>query len=400
MWSLQEVNKFWEELRTFGFATELECLAVAGWCVIAPWSSLFARSPHLWITGSSGTGKTMLLDSVIAPALGKAIIRAEGRTSEAGLRQAIGQDCRPVLLDEFEADSAKSAAMVDNILALARSAYGGSEIIKGSASHGAVRFKTRMSFCFASVQPSLKSAANASRIVSVELERPKGSFKGSLDMAGIRGLAFSRLHDLVEAEEEIRAHMKICHVPGRVADTWAPIFAGAFLLISPEPYLKSDKKKRDHLQGFYADLEAHLYEAGKTDEDTALEALLHWTIRISPFLELSVAEAVEIVGRNTDQMGLTQDPYENHDVDQIDRILKRHGIRMFMEDGQLLLAVSISNPELKQYMSEQGYKAYQKVLMRHPQFLPDTSCARTKFRLLRMAGKADRCVILKWEEGE
>ncbi len=399
-WTLQEISRFWEELGTFGFATELECLAVAGWCVIAPWSSLFARSPHLWITGSSGTGKTMLLDSVIAPALGRAIIRAEGRTSEAGLRQAIGQDCRPVLLDEFEADSAKSATMVEGILTLARSAYGGSEIIKGSAGHGAVRFKTRMSFCFASVQPILKNAANASRIVSVELSKPKGSFKGSLDMAGIRGLAFSRLHDLVEAEKGIRDHMKICHVPGRAADTWAPIFAGAFLLISPKPYSKADRKIRDRLQDYYADLEPHLYEAGKTDEDTALEALLHWPLRVSPSLELSAAEALEIVAKNTNQWGLTSDPYGNHDVEGIDRILRRRGLRLFMEDEQLLLAISTSNPELKQYMREQGYEVYQKVLMRHPQFTVNKGSDRTKFRNVRMAGKTDRCVVLRWKEGE
>ena len=144
-------------------------ILVAGWIALAPICGALQWRPHIWITGPHGSGKSTVLDEIILPAIGsRCVIRLAGNTSEAGLRQTIGKDSLPVLLDEAEADGRG----MRSILELARSASTGDIIVRGSATNsGAHHFHIRSAFCFSAIDHSVAKAADESRITRLALKK-------------------------------------------------------------------------------------------------------------------------------------------------------------------------------------------------------------------------------------
>lgn len=136
---------------------------MAGWCVIAPVSGALRWRPHIWVTGASGSGKTTALD-IIGRVVGPSAERFDGKTTEAAIRQRMGYDARPVILDEAEAEDLQAATRMQGILDLARVSSSGGVISKGGANHRAVTFVTRSCFCFSSINTAVRHYADESRV--------------------------------------------------------------------------------------------------------------------------------------------------------------------------------------------------------------------------------------------
>src|SRR3546814_3722369 len=68
--------------------------------------------PHVWLTGSSGSGKSWLLDNVIRPLIGAIAVYCQSNSTEAGIRQTLATDARPVLFDEAESEDAKAQVRI------------------------------------------------------------------------------------------------------------------------------------------------------------------------------------------------------------------------------------------------------------------------------------------------
>jgi len=141
----------------------LSAALMAGWCVIAPVSGALHWRSHIWITGPSGSGKSTVVD-IINRIVGPAALRADGKTTEASIRQRMGYDARPVILDESEAEDAQSSGRMQGVLDLARVASSGGEISKGGSNHRSVTFIIRSCFCFSSINTSVRHRADESRI--------------------------------------------------------------------------------------------------------------------------------------------------------------------------------------------------------------------------------------------
>lgn len=216
---------------------------MAGWCVIAPVSGALKWRPHVWVTGPSGSGKSTAID-IIRRVVGPSAEAMEGKTTEAAIRQKMGYDARPVILDEVESEDASSAQKVQAILDLARVASSGGTMSKGTANHKAVNFTIRSCFCFSSINTAVRQKADESRVSPLILTPNRSPDKEQHYQDLVRDVTewfdekyasrmFSRtvanLRSLLKNCETFTAAAAIEFKSRRAADQIGPMLAGYYL---------------------------------------------------------------------------------------------------------------------------------------------------------------------------
>ena len=125
---------------------------LAGWTVLAPICGALPWRPHVWLSGGSGAGKSVVLERLVAPLLGGMESYYEGGTTAAGIRQELRADARPVMYDEAEGGEQKTASRIQEIIEMIRSASStsaGAHIAKGTSTGTAMSFQIRSMFCLA-----------------------------------------------------------------------------------------------------------------------------------------------------------------------------------------------------------------------------------------------------------
>lgn len=138
-----------------------------GWLAMAPICGALVWRPHAFIYGPARSGKTTI-HTVASVVLSPLAISADGQSTEAGIRQTLGPDSLPILLDEFESD--QNGSMLRNILRLARSASSAdTPVLKGTPEGKAMSFSLRTTFLFSAINPRGMSPADQSRISMFEL---------------------------------------------------------------------------------------------------------------------------------------------------------------------------------------------------------------------------------------
>jgi putative DNA primase/helicase len=164
-----EAHRLVEICDRLTWADKLSGALLAGFCIIAPVSGALNWRPHIWVTGGSGSGKSTVQNDIVGRIVGPAAERFDGKATEAGIRQIMGYDARPVLLDEAESEDAAGILRMQGVLDLARVASSGGRMVKGSQSHRAVTFVIRSCFCFSSINTSVRHKADESRISKLVL---------------------------------------------------------------------------------------------------------------------------------------------------------------------------------------------------------------------------------------
>lgn len=145
---------------------------LAGWAVLAPFCGALSWRPHIWLSGSAGTGKSWLLSNIVRRMVGENIgLFVQGNTTEAGIRQTMRQDALPVIFDEAEAEDEAAAMRIKGVLELARasSAQNSGTITKGSAGGRSTQDAARMAFCFSSIVVSATQESDLSRISNINI---------------------------------------------------------------------------------------------------------------------------------------------------------------------------------------------------------------------------------------
>ncbi len=138
-----------------------------GWAMLAPVCGSLSWRPHMFLTGPKNSGKTTLMN-FLSNLIDPLVVCADGQSTEAGIRQRLGPDSLPVLLDEFEADQA--AHRLQAIVKLLRSASSSeTSVLRGTPEGKALQFSLRSMFLLAAINPIAGSAADESRMVMVEL---------------------------------------------------------------------------------------------------------------------------------------------------------------------------------------------------------------------------------------
>ncbi|AZO10567.1 hypothetical protein EJ074_16585 [Mesorhizobium sp. M3A.F.Ca.ET.080.04.2.1] len=138
-----------------------------GWLAMAPICGALVWRPHAFVYGPARSGKTTI-HTVASIVLSPLAISADGQSTEAGIRQTLGPDSLPILLDEFESD--QNGSTLRNILRLARSASSAdTPVLKGTPEGKAMSFSLRTTFLFSAINPRGMSPADQSRISMFEL---------------------------------------------------------------------------------------------------------------------------------------------------------------------------------------------------------------------------------------
>lgn len=162
-----------EALSLVNWERPISAQLLAGWCAVAPVCGALSWRPHVWLTGPAGTGKTWVVDRLVRRLLGELGLAVQSETTEAGLRQTLGHDARPVVFDEIEGEDQRAQQRVQNVLALARQASSetGAVIIKGSPLGGARSYRIRSCFAFSSIGVGVDKYADSTRVSVLSIQR-------------------------------------------------------------------------------------------------------------------------------------------------------------------------------------------------------------------------------------
>ena len=313
------------------------------------------------MTGGSNSGKTTFLRDIVLPILGKIAVQVQSKTTEAGLRQILGSDARPVIFDEAEAEMLADKTRMQGNIDLVRqsSSEGGAEIIKGTQNQsGAKRYRIRSCFMFSSINVALDHLADESRITVLDLYNPG---PGELERDRQRWLDLLALMAETVKDPDWCAGMvarsvKLMHViranaatfkvsvseklgSSRVGDQLGTLLAGAYSLSSDREISLDDA--RAWLDRPENDLTfASSTEAAK-DEERLISKLMQQRIRFdlgNKATDRTVAEMVAIAAGESgdDVAGFAQAD------------LKRHGLKL--EDGGLW--ISNTHHEIKKWLND------------------------------------------------
>ncbi len=156
-------------LELFNFASPSAAYLLFGWLVSAVICGALEWRTHVFITGAKNTGKTTLVNA-LRNLIDKIVVALDGQSTEAGIRQKLGPDSRPVMLDEFESD--QNLGRMRQVIKLIRSSSSGNlAIARGTPEGKALEFTIRASFLLAAINAMAVTAADRSRIVNLALNK-------------------------------------------------------------------------------------------------------------------------------------------------------------------------------------------------------------------------------------
>lgn len=264
-------------LDRFAFRDPKNARLLLGWMAIAPICGVLAWRPHCFVYGPPKAGKSTL-HGLATALLTPLALSTTGDSSEAGIRQAVGPDSLPVIIDEFESDQRKGRQQA--IVMLARSASSGTTpVLRGTPEGKAMQFSLRTTFFFSGINPAGLSPADASRILLLELVMHQNDQEaarhittelGHFADAGPRWCGYMASKALLVSPARDAFEAEMPGLDARLRTNIATLLGAAFVALNgrvPVP----EEVKREVAE--YASTTAEHAEA--VDRDDATEALHH-----------------------------------------------------------------------------------------------------------------------------
>lgn len=365
---------------------------LAGWIVAAPVAGALDWRPHFALTGPRECGKSTIIHKMIKPMFGSIGFFAEGDTTAAGIRQALGRDARAIVWDEAEPQGQSGSRRLQDALVFARSmsSAGAGTVTKGGSNHRAHSFSGVASICLTSIFVQLLRDADASRFTVVELcDRSRGvppeqaardaelalrvgaftpAWAGSFLARTIRLLPVLRANARIYAAAIIERWRS-----ARLGDQLGTILAGARLLLSSHPVsLELAREEVGALPPWLGEL-----ASGSTDEEKCLHRLTTYTRRVDTSggrrqVTASVGELISFV------LGRGAAPADDVGESDAHRVLKRLGVAVRREADEV--AVAIAHDQLALVYEGSDYAhGWARILER----LPDARRSKNAVRFLQ-----------------
>lgn len=164
-----------EMAKSFRWAKPASAPLLCGWLLLSPLCGALRWRPHAWITGGAGSGKTTILNEFVRPLIPAGMdVFANGDSTEAGLRQTLRSDARPILIDESESDTDAAATKMQRILVMIRqsSSDTGAQTYRGTVGGEAHAFQVRSMALLSSIGVALERQQDLERVTVLAL-RPK-----------------------------------------------------------------------------------------------------------------------------------------------------------------------------------------------------------------------------------
>ena len=198
-------------------------LVAAGLVFASFVQSVWDWRPQIAVTGESNSGKSYLWIAM-ERLFGKLGLRA-AKPSAAGLRQAIGNTSRIVLIDEFEKDRHRA-----EILEMLRASSRGDKIPRGTPGQKAVTSALKNIAWVAAIEVGLNAEADKNRFISLELVKPPPEQAGKLVMPTVAELsdlgqrALAVAIRCIERARPLATKLRDTRVPGvdtRIVESYA-----------------------------------------------------------------------------------------------------------------------------------------------------------------------------------
>lgn len=343
---------------------------LAGWCLLAPICGAMSWRPHVWITAQRGAGKSWIQDHMVQPLLGPSALMVQGSTTEAGIRQKLKQDARPIVFDEAESEDHRSQHRMQTVIELARQSSSDStaEIIKGTVSGHGMAFRMRSMFLLGSVNVSLSQAADESRFSVLSLAPPKKDADEAERWAAFSKRVDNTLSEAMCASIRARAY-HLMPVIRNNARTFSRAVAGVLgsqrigdqvgtLIAGACAYYRSDEISLEDARAWVErmDFSDAKEQEQVSDEESCLQRILQSQVRFDSErgqLSRSIGEVVDAASGQEHIGGIAA-------ADAND-ILKRHGLAV---DGSYLL-VSNKHAELEKLLRDTPWGAgWRRILSR------------------------------------
>jgi hypothetical protein len=266
-----------ELLKLFRWRNPRHAISLLGWLAIAPICGILPWRPHCFVYGPPKSGKSTL-HTLASHILSPLAISTTGDSSEAGIRQSVGPDSLPVIIDEFESDQRRGRQQA--IVMLARSASSGEvPVLRGTPEGKAMQFSLRVTFFFSGINPAGLSPADATRILLLELQMhdndPEIGSRIAAELAAFADLGPSWCAYMASNALEIpRAkdafEFALPGIDARLRTNVATILAGAFVALHGRA--PTAQEAADRAADFAETIAAH---ADDFDRDDASECLHH-----------------------------------------------------------------------------------------------------------------------------
>ena len=296
------------------------------------------------------------------PLLGQSTVHVQGATTEAGLRQKLGNDALPVLFDEAESGDKGAQDRIQQVLEMMRSSSSDAgALIKGSTSGVARSVTFHSCFALVSINPGIKAAADRGRVSFLTLKPAPSITEAeraetevvwnalSADLDNVLSPAFCeaffarsvKMLPIIRINAGVFGDAITAHLgQRRLGDQLGTLLAGAYSLMSDEKVSPADAKAFVEQQE-WAESEDAL---NNQDHEQCLRHLLQSTIQAETndlrHVTRSIAElAMLVTGLSRDtridrQEVETASGRTSHEIEteiiapeKADTTLRRHGIR-------------------------------------------------------------------------
>lgn len=361
----EDARKFYDICTLLQWRDKSMGAYLAGYCVVAHIGGALDWRPHIWINGGAGTGKSWIISKIVRPIFGKNCLFVAGNTSEAFIRQELGNDSVPVLFDEAEGNNETSVKRIQHVLELARqsSSQTGAVQGKGTTSGKPMTYSVRSCFGLASINASIVQSADNSRITTLEIMPDKtGRFpelekmvRDTIDekyCASFMARAIKLVPVIRKSAKILASSVAIRYGTQRTGDQLGALLAGLWSLQC------DDVISSDEADDF---VDKYFLSDKKLEDEENNDAARCWTHMVQSLIDvrfpnghekISVGEIIDIAMAKKGRGDFTETQAED--------LLVRYGIKV----DRLGITISNSHPELKKIFSSTPYAAAWTTVMR------------------------------------
>lgn len=358
----------------FRWSVPGSALLFAGWIALAAVCGALPWRPHIWISGPAGCGKTTLA-SLANTLLSGTAVYAGGGSTEPGVRRLLGEDARPVLMDESEAKEDSDVQRVRKLIGLIRqaSSESGAVTLMGGADGKSQRFNIRSMFCLASIMVATKDKADLDRLTTLTLRGAASEETSDVVWAELR----DRKRALVERDKTVGQRLLrrcIDLLPTtlknievftdaaakrfgaqRQGDQFGTLLAGTWSLTSDE--IATPQQALALIDS--CDWSEHRDGAEEDDSRRAMNALLGGVVRMDSGSTHTLSDLISMVagcyiGEPSDELSKPKDARKK---------LGQFGMKVEDIRGRKYLFVGNENAERDKIMSTTPYKVGVKGLL-------------------------------------
>jgi hypothetical protein len=375
------------------FETSVDAIRIMAWTAISPFAGALPWRPCGMITGSSGTGKTTVIDYFVRPVALPEIFSG-GDSSEAGVRQKVRNDSCAIVIEEAETDTQKKRWRRADLFSLMRQSTSDDapRVAKGTVDGKGMSFTMKNMFLFAAISPEVEHIADDNRIFRVNMVRPSGDWAPLRDSLkrlvtedrcrAFRSLAWKKLQTIADLRERMVSLVQDVTGKGtRYALAESTLFATYLVLWRRREDL-TDKEICSRLIDWYS-----LAPPDESYDETVdfLDQILgaRVSVELGKREELTLREiligsyAFKLPDSSEDEIITAKD------ADYLRRIAGRHGLKI-KSDGNLAI---VSNCKEITKITGRG-RGYQRILYRHRGLV-----SKSKNEHVTALGQK-RCVIL------